>query len=241
MKKDVLSDIIETVIKMIKAIFIDIDDTLLDFSKCAEYAIKESCKDFGLSQGYDIFPVFEKINAELWQQIEKGEITKSQLYGHRWVTVLEKFGITHIDGQKFEEHFLEHLSKSAEKIDGATEILTYLSKKYKIYASSNGPHEQQLNRLKKAGLLQYFDDVFTSELIGVQKPEKEFFDACIRKIGNITPDETILIGDSLTADISGGINFNIPTIWLNTKNKDVRAEVTPTHTVKALNEIKNIL
>ena len=89
--------------------------------------------------------------------------------------------------------------------------------------------------------MQYFDDVFTSELIGVQKPEKEFFDACIRKIGNITPDETILIGDSLTADISGGINFNIPTIWLNTKNKDVHAEVTPTHTVKALNEIKNIL
>nr|MDE5994370.1 HAD family hydrolase [Oscillospiraceae bacterium] len=82
---------------MIKAVFIDIDDTLLDFSKCAEYSMSESFKDFGLVFSDYMFPVFEEINAGLWKRLEKGEITKSDLYGKRWVTILGKFGITSID------------------------------------------------------------------------------------------------------------------------------------------------
>lgn len=226
---------------MIKAVFIDIDDTLLDFGKCAKYSMSESYKDFGLKFDDYMFPVFERINAGLWEQIEKGEITKNELYGKRWITVLGTFGITHIDGNEFEEHFTRHLSESAEKVHGAEELLKYLSSKYKIYAASNGPHEQQLKRLKKAELLQYFTDVFTSELLGVQKPEVAFFDACFGKIGNINNSEAVLIGDSLHADISGGIKCNMKTIWFNKKNSGTADGIHPAYTVNSLAEIKQII
>lgn len=226
---------------MIKAVFIDIDDTLLDFGKCAEYAMAESFKDFGLVFDIYMFTVFEEINAGLWHRLEKGEITKSDLYGKRWVTVLGKFGITNIDGGEFEQHFQRHISESAEKVDGADELLMYLSSKYKIYAASNGPHEQQIKRLKRANLLKYFTDVFTSELLRLQKPDIAFWDACFCRADNINPEETVLIGDSLHADISGGIKCDMKTIWFNKKNSGTDKAFHPDCTVHSLNEIKSII
>lgn len=226
---------------MIKAVFIDIDDTLLDFGKCAEYSMSESYKDFGLKFDGYMFPVFQEINAGLWHRLEKGEIEKSDLYGKRWVTVLGKFGITGIDGNEFERHFQKHISESAEKVDGAEELLIYLSSKYKIYAASNGPHGQQIKRLEKANLLEYFTDIFTSELLGVQKPDTAFFDACFCRADNIKPEEAVLIGDSLHADISGGIKYNMKTIWFNKKNNGTDRSVHPAYTVNSLSEIKNII
>lgn len=225
---------------MIKAVFIDIDDTLLDFTKCAQYAMQESFRDFSLTFTQNMFPVFEGINTQLWKRLEKGEITKAELYGRRWVTVLGKFGITHIDGDEFEQHFQKHISDSAEKVDGAEDLLRYLSSKYKLYAASNGPHEQQINRLKKADILLYFNGVFTSEMLGVQKPDKAFFDACFREIHNISPCEAVFIGDSLSADISGGKAYNMKTIWFN-KNNGTAEEFDPDCTVSSLFDIKNIL
>lgn len=225
---------------MIKAVFIDIDDTLLDFGKCAEYAMRECFYDFGLKFDSFMFPVFKEINAKLWLSLEKGKITANELYGKRWVTVLSEFGITHIDGDEFERHFQKHISDSAEKVDGAEETLKYLSAKYKLYAASNGPHEQQIGRLEKSNLLQYFDGVFTSELLGFKKPDKAFFDACFREICPITPEETALIGDSLSADIAGGIAYNMKTVWYN-KNNGTAKSVHPDCTVNSLNEIKNVL
>lgn len=225
---------------MLKAVFIDIDDTLLDFSKCAEYSMRKSFEDFGLKYNKFMFPVFEEINKGFWHRLEKGEITKSELYGKRWVTVLGKFGISHIDGNEFEKHFQGHIRESAEKVDGAEDLLKYLSKKYKIYAVSNGPHEQQIYRLQNSNLLQYFTDVFTSEKLGIQKPDKAFFDACFEELSEIKKCETVIVGDSLNADILGGINYGIKTIWFN-KGSKTSSEIHPDFTVNSLNEIKGIL
>lgn len=226
---------------MIKVIFIDIDDTLLDFSKCAKRSMEESFADLDIQFHDNMFPVFEEVNSGLWLQIEKGEITKNELYGKRWDVILNKFGIKNIDGNIFEEHFLKHLSESAEKVRGAEDLLQYLSGKYKVYAASNGPHEQQLRRLKKSNLLKYFTDVFTSELLGVQKPEKSFYDLCFEKIGNVKKGEAVLIGDSLTADIYGGIEYGMTTVWFNKKNIGIRKDIHPSYTVNSLEEIKDIL
>ena len=226
---------------MIKAIFIDIDDTILDFSQCAKYAMEQSFKEFNLNFEDYMFPVFIETNNEYWQMLERKEITKDELYGHRWFTIFKKIGIENIDCFEFEEHFRFYIENSFQKVENAEEILLYLASKYKIFAVSNGPHSQQLNRLKNAELFCYFTDVFTSELIGFEKPNKEFFDACFSKIHNISPSETVLIGDSLTADILGGVNYNIPTIWLNSKNKNMREDITPTHIVKTLLDIKNYI
>lgn len=226
---------------MIKAILIDIDDTLLDFGKCAKHSIAKCFADFGADFHDYMFPVFEEVNSSLWLQLEKGQITKKELYGKRWTLLLNKFGIKNINGNLFEEHFLEHLSESAEKISGAEEILKYLSDKYEIYAVSNGPHEQQLRRLRKSNLLKYFTDIFTSELLGVQKPEKAFYDLCFEKIRNVKKCEAVLIGDSLTADIYGGEEYGLTTVWFNKKNIGIKEDIHPSYTVNSLEKIKDIL
>lgn len=226
---------------MIKVIFIDIDDTLLDFSKCAKHSMKESFADLEIQFNDNMFPVFEEINSGLWLQFEKGEITKKELYGKRWEVLLNKFGIKNIDGDLFEEHFLKHLAESAEKVCGAEDLLQYLYRKYKIYAASNGPHEQQLRRLKQSNLLKYFTDIFTSELLGVQKPEQAFYDLCFEKIGNVKKGEAVLIGDSLTADIYGGEEFGMTTVWFNKKHTGIKENIHPSYTVNSLEEIKDIL
>ncbi len=226
---------------MVKAVLFDIDDTLLDFSEGAKYAMEQSFMKFNLKFEEFMFPIFIHTNNEYWQKLERKEITKNELYGHRWFTIFDKIGIENVDGFEFEQHFRFYIENSFQKVEGAEEILRYLAPKYKIFAVSNGPHNQQINRLENAKLLGYFTEIFTSEFIGFEKPNKEFFDACFAKMQDILPSEAVLIGDSLTADILGGVNYNIPTIWSNSKNKSAREDITPTHTVKSLLDIKNYI
>ena len=114
-----------------------------------------------------------------------------------------------------EKYFLKYLSRSFSTVEGAHDILKYLSGKYLLSAASNGPQFEQDNRLKNAGIYDYFQSVFTSEAVGYPKPKKEFFMICLEKMGNLLPSETIMVGDSLNADIVGGMGFTaIMVSWL---------------------------
>ena len=225
---------------MIKAVFIDIDNTLLDFCKSAEKAIKICFKNEGLPYTDNVFQVFYEINEGLWKQIELKEITKQEMYGLRWTTIFRALGIDD-DGIAFEQSFRSTLSGIAEPVDNAVELLEYLHTKYPLYAASNSSFEHQRKRMTRADMLKYFEKMFVSENVGALKPAKEFFDYCFKEIGEIAPDEAIIIGDSLTSDILGGYNYGIKTIWFNPDKLDIPSTPHPDHTVNSLLEIKNIL
>ena len=235
---------------MIRALLIDIDDTILDFAGYVKETMRTGFKEFGLPD-YEpwMYEVFHKENGELWQGLERGELTFEDIKRDRWNKIFAALGISG-DGHAFEDYFRACLHDSGILIPGAKETLEDLSLKYLLFVASNGPDEQQRNRLKIAGLDGLFIDVFTSGKIGASKPTKEFFDACIERINKYTEQnsirklekyEILMVGDSLTSDISGAVEYGIksclfdPTKHLLGKQKGVDYEVTN------WNELKNVL
>lgn len=203
---------------MIKAVLIDIDNTLLDFDAYVKEAMRVGFERFGLGVYEDgMFDVFHRINTELWQRIEQGSLTFDELMKFRWNTVFEALGIS-FDGCVFERFFRGYLFDSAIPVTGAMELLEYLRGRYILCVASNGPYEQQRNRLKVGNMLPYFSEVFVSERIGASKPSKEFFSHCLKKLNEtdeIHPSEVMMIGDSLTSDMVGAIDSGLKTCFFD--------------------------
>ncbi len=225
---------------MINTVFIDIDNTLLDFNRCAAYSMAEAYKEKGVVFEEYMFREFKIINDSLWLKIEKGELTKAQLHAVRWNMIFQKLGFD-FDGPAFEERFRFFLNQSCVKVDGADSALQYLSGRYTVCVASNGPEGQQVNRLKSAGMLPFINKVFTSEKIGYPKPSKEFFDACFSQLPGVSPEDCVMIGDSLTADIAGGAKYGMKTLWFNFAKEALSGETVPNYTVDSLDDIKNYL
>ena len=223
---------------MIKAVLFDIDDTILDFGKCAEWAVKTAMEERNTEYRHEYYGVFKKINDDLWKKLEKGEITREELFNRRFNEIFAELGIN-LDGREFESRFLELLHESTEEVPGARELLKYLhSKNYRVYAVSNAMQTQQETRLKKSGLSRYFDGVFTSELLGASKPSGAFFGAFFEHVPDISKDEVILIGDSLSADISGGKRYGLTTCWFNHAGKNSSGGSFSDFVVHSLNDVK---
>lgn len=225
---------------MFRAVLLDIDDTLLDFNQSAILSMKRSFAELGLPFLDSYTAVFHEINNSLWHRIEAGNLTIEELLKIRWCLIFERLGID-ADGVDFEKRFSKNLHFVAEPMDGALEILQYLSRKYTIGVASNSKLAQQVNRLKIAGLFPYIDHLFVSEEIGAQKPSPAFFSRCFELLSPISPKETLLIGDSLTADIRGGVDFGIPTCWLNFKNLPLPEGISPDYIIHSLYELRDIL
>lgn len=225
---------------MIKAVLVDIDDTLLDFDLCAHWAMDRSGERAGFSFPEGAFADWRILNESLWKDLEKKRITKDQLFCARWNTFFARLGIDY-DGALFEGHFLHFLSKSVEPVEGAHHLLAYLSQKYPVYTASNAPWQQQVCRMKGAGMDEYLTDCFVSERAGHTKPSREFFDYCFSHLPGLQPGETVMIGDSLTADIRGARDYGMEAIWFNKFAKE-GAQVPPgVREVRTLREIEEIL
>lgn len=225
---------------MIKAVLLDIDNTLLDFNKCSREAMCLAAKDFSINFPENYFEIFTEINNSLWEKIEKGELNRQGLFKIRWNMIFEAMGIN-ADGPQFEELFRGYIKSSAIPVEGAEEILEYLSKKYYVCTASNSELAQQEKRLRKAGMLPYIRKIFTSEEIGFAKPSAEFFEACKNELPQFRKEEIIVIGDSITADIDGAKAFGFKTCWFNFGKKvDVKCD-SADFIVDDLFKIKNIL
>lgn len=225
---------------MIRTILLDLDNTLLDFEQCAETAMRQGFFRFGIPYEAEMFSTFMETNNALWREVEQGRMTREELHRVRWGQIFEKLGIQQ-DGEQFEPCFYTNLSESHEIVEGAYELLEYLSPRYALSIATNAPYEQQRRRLEKAGMLQYFDHVFTSERIGYTKPSREFFEHCFQALGGYTKEEILMIGDSLTADIQGGTEFGIKTCWYNHNQEPRDPAFHPDYTVDRLREILKLL
>ncbi len=225
---------------MIKAVFVDVDNTLLDFDKCAEYAARNAFSDFGLPFGPEVTERFHEINEGLWREVEKGTISRDALFDVRWARILSALGIE-FDGHVLEKRFFSYITEAAEPVDGANELLEYLANKYTVCITSNAGFAQQKKRLARAEMLKYVDKLFISEKIGFAKPERGFFDGCFAELSDVLPCETVIIGDSPTADIKGGSSYGIKTIWYNHGKMAETGGIHADFTVDSLDKIKDII
>lgn len=231
---------------MLRAIFLDIDNTLLDFDETVRQTMREGFAAFGLPDYRDeMFSVFRRVNVALWEQIESGQMDLDELMQVRWNRIFEALGIG-FDGVRFEQYFRERLFTGAIPEPHAREMLSYLKEKYILCAASNGPTAQQINRLKIAGMRDAFDHLFISREIGASKPSSTFFDRCFARLRaaglpDLTPDQTMIIGDSLSSDIAGGRQYGMQTCWYCRGDRPKPPTPAADYTVTGLEQIATII
>ena len=227
-----------------KSLFIDLDDTVYDFSAASRESFKESYDLLHYERYFNSFEqymeIYEPYNLELWRIYGEGKITKAELNRRRYLHPLETVGVN--DPQLAEEfcHNALGLIPTKDKlIDGAIELLEYLRPKYCMYILSNGFKELQSHKMRTAGIDRYFDGLILSEDIGVNKPNRELYDYALQKSGS-TVEESIMIGDMFDTDIAGAANIGMHQIYFNPKGKKGHP-FAPTHEVTHLLQIKDIL
>lgn len=225
---------------MIKFVFLDLDDTILDFRKAEKLALSKTLVRFGIEPKENILDRYHKINKAQWERLENGELTREQVKTERYRILFEELGVD-ISPEDFTHCYEAQLGEGHWFIDGAEELLETLYGKYSLCIASNGALRVQNSRLDSAGIKKYFDRIFISEQIGSNKPDKSFFDKCFEEIPDFDRKQAVIIGDSLTSDIRGGKNASIKTIWFNRLYCENSTDITPDYEIHALSQIPSLL
>ncbi|MCT4544133.1 MAG: YjjG family noncanonical pyrimidine nucleotidase [Vallitalea sp.] len=227
---------------MYKYVIFDADNTLLDFTLAEKYSLTEALKQFSYKGDLDkILYSYREINRKIWLELEKGKISNEELKEERFKRLFKKFNLDY-NIHKFSEVYLENLSESGYLINGAKEICKYLKeKKYKVVVLTNGIKKIQESRIEKSSIKQFIDLMIVSQEVGVNKPDPYIFEYTLKKFGSIDKNDAIMIGDSLTADIKGGINYGIDTCWFNLNKVENNTDIISKYEIKCLDELKNIL
>ena len=221
------------------SLFLDLDNTLLDFNKAEYYAAKQLFEKYGLPCDDKSIQTYSSINSVFWKRFENGEIKKDDIYENRFKAFCD-FYKTEADTAKMSTDYFANLSEGYYTVGGTFDILDYLkAKNYLLYATTNGMSLTQFKRIEKSGLKPYFDKVFVSEDAGHQKPEKEYFEYVLKNISEKDKSKILIIGDSQSSDILGGINIGIDTCWFN-PNRDT-PKYQSKYEISDLLQLKNIL
>ena len=192
---------------MIEFLFLDLDDTILDFQMAERTAIIKTFAAFGIGPTEEVF---------------------------------EQVGIQG-DPEKCGRLYKENLGIGHFFLPGAEEAVKSLHKKYRLFLASNGTASVQAGRLESAGLYPGFEKVFISEELGHNKPAKEFFESCFARIPGFDPAKAMIVGDSLTSDILGGLNAGILTCWVNPNHAPGREDIRPDYEIEALPQLEALL
>ncbi len=215
----------------------DLDDTLLDFKKAEENAIEKLLLKYSLPATEENKRLYSVTNQSKWKALEKGEITRKELFATRFPDYFKVLGVD-ADGAQANADYMHFLSQGRFVIDGAEDICRELKKKYSMYIITNGAKIVQQGRLTDLSLMQYFDGVFISEEVGFDKPKKEYFDYVFAHIPEKDKSKCLVIGDSLSSDITGAVNYGIDSCWISEKTS---SEIQPTYQISSLKELTDIL
>lgn len=231
---------------MYKTIFIDLDDTLWDFSGNSKIAMRHVYEHFNLSRYYPDYEVYFELyhirNNELWTLYHHDRLTKEQLMHERIGFLLRRVGLNDTPAfvNEINKTYFSSLKNQSGLRPYAKELLQYLTgKSYPLYILSNGFSEVQFAKMSTAGISHFFSGVILSEEAGVNKPHPDIFHYALKKAGS-SPEETVMIGDNYDADIIGAQAAGIDQIYYNPRRDAITAD-SPTYTVSSLNEIHNIL
>ena len=224
---------------MIEFLFLDLDDTILDFKKAEYIAIGKTIAEFGIDPTDAVRSRYHEINKWHWQQLELGKMTRAQVLENRFSVLFSELGVQ-VDATAVARAYEKNLSQGHWFLPGAEETLEVLSKKYRLFLASNGTASVQKGRMTSANLYRFFETVFVSQEIGYNKPSRAYFDACFGAIPGFDPARAIMVGDSLSSDIQGGINAGIKTVWVNPDGCSC-GDIRPDYEIEALHQLPALL
>ena len=225
---------------MIRSVLFDLDDTLFDFHKAEKIALTKTLVHFGIDPTEETLALYSTINAAHWKRLELGEISREEVKVGRYRELFETIGVE-CDPVKATAYYESMLAIGHYFMPGAPELLEELYRKYRLYIVSNGTAKVQEGRIGSSGITKYMDGIFISQILGANKPDKQFFDICFAEIPDFLLSETVIIGDSLSSDIKGGINAGITTVWFNPKGIENDSDIKPDYTIKELSEVPGLL
>ena len=203
--------------KKYTTLYFDLDNTLLDFSAAENMAIRKLFNLHNLPISDEMIARYSAINHTWWQRFEKGEIKKEEIYSGRFSEYLAYYNLKG-NPEKMANDYFDFLSEGNFLIEGADKALEYIKNcGYTVCITTNGMSRTQYRRIESCFIKQYFDYIFVSEDAGSQKPEVEYFDFVMANTPEKDRSKILVIGDSMSSDILGGINFGVDTCWLNPK------------------------
>ena len=225
---------------MFEFLFLDLDDTILDFQKAEHVALSKTLRGFGLEPTETVLKRYNLINKAHWEALERKELTREQVLLGRFQVLFEEMGIS-AEPVKVARAYEHNLSIGHWFLPGAEEAVARLSRKYKLYLTSNGTASVQKGRMTSANLYRFFEKVFVAQEIGANKPAVEYFEKCFAQIPGFDKTKAIIVGDSLTSDILGGQNAGIATCWVNPHHKQGRPDIRVDYEIEALSQLEDLL
>ncbi len=218
----------------------DADGTLFDYDGAEEKALTGTFDEFQIPFLPHYGEIYQTVNNNLWKLFEQGKISLEDLRVRRFFDLFFQAGLD-ANSEKFSERYLFHLGQSADLIPFALETLQLLEKEYHMAIITNGISKVQRSRLALSPIEAFFDGLFISEEIGYSKPAKGYFDVVMDALYHPAKDSVLVIGDSLSSDMRGGVNYGLDTCWFNPNATPNTLNLPVTYEIQDLRQIPNLL
>ena len=221
----------------------DIDNTLLDFEADESQALKRLFDFVGIELTDELHQKYSNYNKNLWQKLERNEITRDELLATRFNVFFKVNFNRDVTALNLNDRYINYLSDGHDLMPHATELLQFLKQNpaIRLEVATNGVPQTQYKRLKEAEIMNYFDQIFVSQEIGINKPNIGFYNYIENHLENFNAHRTLMIGDSLTSDIQGGNNVSIDTVWFNPQHLENSSSAQPTYEIDDLLQIKKLI
>lgn len=222
-------------------IIFDADDTLFDFKKSEKEALKNTMNEYGIEykESYHL-KTYKDINSVIWKELEQGLIKQKELNIKRFKRLLERLNLD-FNENEFAKSYVKNLSNASFLYNDTTKVIENLYKEYRLSIITNGLKEVQDNRIRKSSIARYFENIVISEEAGVSKPDPKIFEIALGNMKSTDNSKVLIVGDSLTSDIQGGINFGIDTCWFNPNNIINTKKIKPTYEISNMINLKEII
>ena len=218
-------------------ILFDADNTLLDFDAAESKALADTLRNYGIEPDAETVQTYRTINEELWRQLEKGQLRRDKLMAERFTRFLKAVDAAG-NGAEMNKFYLDQLSTHPDlAAPNVLDVLKELSEVATLAVVTNGFDRVQSRRVAESGMKDFIEEVFVSEKLDSEKPNRKIFDAALRSLGVENREHVLMVGDSLTSDIQGGINAGLDTCWYNPNHAENLGKVCPTYEISNLEEL----
>ena len=218
-------------------ILFDADNTLLDFDAAESKALADTLRNYGIEPDAETVQTYRTINEELWRQLEKGQLRRDKLMAERFTRFLKAVDAAG-NGAEMNKFYLDQLSTHpALAAPNVLDVLKELSEVATLAVVTNGFDRVQSRRVAESGMKDFIEEVFVSEKLDSEKPNRKIFDAALRSLGVENREHVLMVGDGLSSDIQGGANAGLDTCWYNPNHAENPGKVVPTYEIADLKEL----
>ena len=213
------------------------DDTIFDYDRAEAYAFAATSRDLGVDYDEDRhLPVYRRINEGMWKALERGEIDQARLATERFRRTFEELRIE-VNAGEFSDRYLERLGEADFLLPEAQATVEALAKEVSLVLLTNGLSRVQRSRFARSPVTRHFNQIVISDEVGVKKPDPGIFALATEGFDHIRKEAILMVGDSLSSDIRGGVNFGIDTCWYNPRQRPLPEDPRPTYQIDALSQL----